>query len=75
MRAKRKSNDNPFGRCRIGELSTLFISTGARFLMVPVHAEESELAKITGAGSTACRPNPRGGCPKTPSADTAKPLS
>jgi len=71
MRAKRKSSD---GRCRIGELSTLF-STGARFLSVPVHAEESELAKITGAGSTACRPNPRGGCPKTPSADTAKPLS
>ena len=47
MRARRKSNDNSIGRCRIRALSTLFISTV--LLSMSVQAQESELVTITGA--------------------------
>jgi len=47
MRVGRKSDDDSFGKCRIGALSSLIISTV--FLSMPVHAQESQLVKITGA--------------------------
>ena len=47
MRVGRKSDDNFFGKCRIGALSSLIISTV--FLSMPVHAQESQLVTITGA--------------------------
>jgi len=47
MRATRKSDDNSFGRCRIGALSSLFISMV--FLSMPAHAQEPQLVTITGA--------------------------
>ena len=46
MRASRKFIDNSYGKCRIGALSFLFISTV--FLSLPVHAQESQLVTITG---------------------------
>lgn len=47
MPARWKSNDNSFGRCRIGALCTLFI--GTVLLSMPAHAQESQLVTITGA--------------------------
>ena len=47
MRARRKLDDNSFGKCRIGALGSLFISTV--FLSLPVHAQESQLVTINGA--------------------------
>ena len=47
MRARRESNDDSLGRCRIGALSTIFISTV--LLSMPVYAQESQLVTITGA--------------------------
>ena len=46
MCARRKLDDF-FGKCRIGALGSLFISTV--FLSMPVHAQESQLVTITGA--------------------------
>lgn len=46
MRARRKSDNNVFGKCRIGALGCLFIST--MFVSAPVHAQESQMATITG---------------------------
>jgi hypothetical protein len=46
MRARRKSDNNVLGKCRIGALGSLFISTV--FLSMPVHAQESQMATITG---------------------------
>jgi len=46
MRASRKSDYNAFGKCRIGALGSLFIST--MFLSMPMHAQESQLATLTG---------------------------
>ena len=53
MHARRKWNDNSFRRCRIGALSTLFISTV--FLSMPVHAQESQLVTITGTVNSVTR--------------------
>ena len=47
MGVGRKSDDNSFGKCRIGALSSLIISTV--FLSMPVHAQESQLVTINGA--------------------------
>ena len=47
MRARRQSDDNFFGKCRIGALGVLFISTV--LLNMPVQAQESQLATVTGA--------------------------
>jgi hypothetical protein len=47
MRVGRKSDDNSFGKCRIGALSSLIISTV--FLSMPVQAQESQLITTTGA--------------------------
>jgi len=46
MRARRKSDYDAFGKGRIGALSSLFISMV--FLSMPVQAQESHLATITG---------------------------
>jgi len=47
MLARRKSDDNCFGKCRIGALGALFISTV--LLSIPVQAQESQLVTVTGA--------------------------
>ena len=46
MHARRKSDDNSFGRCRIGALSSLII--GTVFLSPHMHAQDSQLVTTTG---------------------------
>ena len=46
MRARRKSNDNSLGRCRIGVITSFLIS--AALLSMPAHAQASQLVTITG---------------------------